>query len=202
MTDICFLCFRVTGVTPDQEQSLLQQLTEITRVMQEGQLVDGFAPEKIQNDWNGTGQGWTNGFEMTLKPLLLCSDYHGDQHQYWEPPHCCCQHRSEAQVEGDHAQDGGEDDKEASSEKVSTPAANQTPAQERELTMREENCHKPECADPGIPEQELEEELELRLKVTSMKEQENSEKPQNTTDRSCSSIRRRNKRRRTKKAAH
>ncbi|KAF6721544.1 Protein RIC-3 [Oryzias melastigma] len=171
---------RVTGVTPDQEQSLLQQLTEITRVMQEGQLVDGFAPEKIQNDWN---------------------DYHGDQHQYWEPPHCCCQHRSEAQVEGDHAQDGGEDDKEASSEKVSTPAANQTPAQERELTMREENCHKPECADPGIPEQELEEELELRLKVTSMKEQENSEKPQNTTDRSCSSIRRRNKRR-TKKAAH
>ncbi|RVE71286.1 hypothetical protein OJAV_G00050380 [Oryzias javanicus] len=168
---------RVTGVTPDQEQSLLQQLTEITRVMQEGQLMDGLAPEKIQNHWN---------------------DYHGDQHQYWEPPHCCCQHRSEPEVEGGHAQDGGEDDKEVSSEKVSTPAANQTPEPERDLTVREEED---EAADPGIPEEELEE-LELSLRVTSTKEQDNSEKPANTTDTSCSSIRRRNKRRRTKKAAH
>lgn len=46
----------MTGVTPDQEQSLLQTLTEITRVMQEGQLVDGLAPEKIHSDWNGAGK--------------------------------------------------------------------------------------------------------------------------------------------------
>lgn len=45
---------RVKGVTADQEESLLQQLTEITRVMQEGQLVDDVAPEKkTQDDWEG-----------------------------------------------------------------------------------------------------------------------------------------------------
>lgn len=39
----------------DQEESLLQQLTEITRVMQEGQLVEGMTPEKkAQDDWEGT----------------------------------------------------------------------------------------------------------------------------------------------------
>lgn len=49
------LCFRVKGVTADQEESLLQQLTEITRVMQEGQLVDDIAPEKkTEDDWEGT----------------------------------------------------------------------------------------------------------------------------------------------------
>lgn len=45
---------RVEGVTADQEESLLQQLTEITRVMQEGQLVEGITPEKkTQEDWAG-----------------------------------------------------------------------------------------------------------------------------------------------------
>lgn len=49
-----FSCFRVEGVTADQEESLLQQLTEITRVMQEGQLVDRMAPEeKTREDWEG-----------------------------------------------------------------------------------------------------------------------------------------------------
>lgn len=53
----CFLCvcFRLKGVSADQEESLLQQLTEITRVMQEGQLVDDVTPEKkSQDDWEGT----------------------------------------------------------------------------------------------------------------------------------------------------
>lgn len=42
------------GVTADQEDTLLQQLTEITRVMQEGQLAEHIAPEKkSQDDWEG-----------------------------------------------------------------------------------------------------------------------------------------------------
>uniref|UniRef100_A0A672IMA2 Resistance to inhibitors of cholinesterase protein 3 N-terminal domain-containing protein n=1 Tax=Salarias fasciatus TaxID=181472 RepID=A0A672IMA2_SALFA len=42
------------GVTADQEENLLLQLTEITRVMQEGQLVEGMAAEKKQQDsWEG-----------------------------------------------------------------------------------------------------------------------------------------------------
>lgn len=36
----------------DQEASLLQQLTEITRVMQEGHLVEEAAPEK--KSWEGS----------------------------------------------------------------------------------------------------------------------------------------------------
>lgn len=46
--------YRVRGVTADQEESLLQQLSEITRVMQEGQLVEGILPEKkSQEGWEG-----------------------------------------------------------------------------------------------------------------------------------------------------
>lgn len=52
---VFLLCCRVKGVTADQEESLLQQLTEITRVMREGQLVDGVSPEnKVHEDWGGT----------------------------------------------------------------------------------------------------------------------------------------------------
>lgn len=48
------LCCRVKGVTANQEESLLQQLTEITRVMQEGKLVEGISPEKtMQESWEG-----------------------------------------------------------------------------------------------------------------------------------------------------
>ena len=53
---LCLWC-RVKGVMADQEKSLLQQLTEITRVMQEGQLMEGMTPEKkAQDNWEGT---WT-----------------------------------------------------------------------------------------------------------------------------------------------
>lgn len=50
----CFPVCRVKGVMADQEESLLQQLTEITQMMQEGQLVEGMAPEKKpQDEWKG-----------------------------------------------------------------------------------------------------------------------------------------------------
>lgn len=40
-------------MSADQEERLLHQLREITRVMQEGRLVEGFAPEKGAQDWEG-----------------------------------------------------------------------------------------------------------------------------------------------------
>lgn len=50
-------CCRLNGVMADQEESLLQQLTEITRVMREGQLVEGMAAEsKAQSGWEGESE--------------------------------------------------------------------------------------------------------------------------------------------------
>ncbi|XP_069479830.1 protein RIC-3 [Ambystoma mexicanum] len=52
-------CERAENVTLDQEQRLLQQLKEITRVMKEGKLIDGMSPEKeaeeapYMEDWEG-----------------------------------------------------------------------------------------------------------------------------------------------------
>ncbi|XP_034031752.1 protein RIC-3b isoform X2 [Thalassophryne amazonica] len=64
---------REGGVTADQEASLLQHLTEITRVMQEGQLVEGTAAEKkTQDDWD---------------------DYPEESHLYWEKTRCSCHHQ-------------------------------------------------------------------------------------------------------------
>ncbi|KAJ1177248.1 hypothetical protein NDU88_002509 [Pleurodeles waltl] len=52
-------CQGAGNVTSDQEQRLLQQLKEITRVMKEGKLIDGISPEKeaeeapYMDDWEG-----------------------------------------------------------------------------------------------------------------------------------------------------
>ncbi|XP_067091409.1 protein RIC-3b [Osmerus mordax] len=58
---------RVRGVSADQEETLLLQLREITRVMQERHLVEGVAPEKKAEDWEGFPE---------------------DPHQCWEMPFC------------------------------------------------------------------------------------------------------------------
>ncbi|XP_061578369.1 protein RIC-3b [Cololabis saira] len=73
---------RVKGVSPDQEENLLQQLTEITRVMQEGQLVEGGVPNKTPKDWDGVPEA---------------------SPPYWET--CCCQHHPE-RTEGDETSRG------------------------------------------------------------------------------------------------
>lgn len=66
------LCCRVNGVMADQEESLLQQLTEITRVMQEGQLVEGMAPErKAQNDWEGESSVYIHKENSAVQYLCL-----------------------------------------------------------------------------------------------------------------------------------
>lgn len=70
------VCSRLKGVTADQEESLLQQLTEITRVMQEGQLVENMAPEKkTQGDWEG------------IQPRKLQRTHMNTEHPPAAPPH-------------------------------------------------------------------------------------------------------------------
>lgn len=65
------------GVTPDQEENLLQQLTEITRVMQVGQLVEGVTMETNQKDWDGK--------EDCSKPASHLPDAHMDTFLHINP---------------------------------------------------------------------------------------------------------------------
>ncbi|XP_031151126.1 protein RIC-3b isoform X1 [Sander lucioperca] len=206
---------RVKGVTADQEESLLQQLTEITRVMQEGQLVDNMAPEKkTQEDWE------------------VSADDPEEPQQQWEHSRCCCQHsqqdpspQTETEAERTHA-DGA--DPENLSEDVTGggEAAQGVEGLNKErgsdFTAASEEDVGPESVkervddvrehkeggfqmDLGVPEDDLAgvlKDLQLTLEVTSMMEQEKVEDLSRTTETSCSAVRRRNKRRRAKKASH
>ncbi|KAK5866934.1 hypothetical protein PBY51_011466 [Eleginops maclovinus] len=184
------------GVTADQEESLLQQLTEITRVMQEGQLVEEMTPEKKnQEDWE---------------------DYPEEPQQQWEQhSHCPCkQHQTEAEAERTQA-DGADletlpEDVKDGAEDLNTERDPTAVRGEEVELQREDVCeHKQGVGqiDLGVPEEELcgvLEELELTLKVTTLMEQEKMEDLSRTTETetSCSNVRRRNKKRRAKKASH
>ncbi|KAM7415066.1 hypothetical protein PAMA_019751 [Pampus argenteus] len=208
---------RVKGVTADQEESLLQQLTEITRVMQEGQLMEGMTPEKkAQENWE---------------------DYPEEPQQCWERPRCCCQHsqqhhhspQSEAEMtEADEADlvenipveviGGGEaeEDESQSTDAVTESAfaagSEVDVGREGVLDVNEsENSNERKDVgrkiDLGVPEEELAgvlKELELTLKMTTMMEQEKMEDlgRSTETEAACSTVRRRNKRRRAKKDSH
>ncbi|CAJ1055939.1 protein RIC-3b [Xyrichtys novacula] len=196
---------RVKGVMEDQEESLLQQLTEITRVMQEGKLVDDVVPKKDQEDWEGS------------------AGYPEEPQQFWEHPHCCCQHHSpqaetnaeRTQADGadlenipEHATGGGEEE-EAESVRESV---DETVQPESDLGVNEGvdvHEHKEGGAhiDLGVAEEDLAgvlQELEISLKMTSVMEQEKMEDLSKTAEAetSCSTVRRRNRRRRAKKASH
>ncbi|KAK5866935.1 hypothetical protein PBY51_011466 [Eleginops maclovinus] len=187
---------RWRGVTADQEESLLQQLTEITRVMQEGQLVEEMTPEKKnQEDWE---------------------DYPEEPQQQWEQhSHCPCkQHQTEAEAERTQA-DGADletlpEDVKDGAEDLNTERDPTAVRGEEVELQREDVCeHKQGVGqiDLGVPEEELcgvLEELELTLKVTTLMEQEKMEDLSRTTETetSCSNVRRRNKKRRAKKASH
>ncbi|CAK6954517.1 protein RIC-3b [Scomber scombrus] len=208
---------RVKGVTADQEENLLQQLTEITRVMQEGQLMEGMPPQKkAQDSWE---------------------DYPEEPQQYWEEhSNCCCQHgqqhpgpQSETEAEKTDTEgadlvenipadvtSGGEAEEE---ESLSTEAVREFTAGGEEDVETEadsgvnesENLDERKEAgrkiDLGVPEEDLAgvlKELELTLKMTTMMEQEKIEdltRPEETQPAS-STVRRRNKRRRAKKDSH
>ncbi|XP_034735702.1 protein RIC-3b isoform X2 [Etheostoma cragini] len=201
---------RVKGVTADQEESLLQQLTEITRVMQEGQLVDNMAPEKkTQEDWE------------------VSADYPAEPQQPWEHSPCCCQHsqqdpspRTETEAEGTQADgadlenlSGGREAAQGveglNKERGSgfTAASDEDVEPDSVNTRADVREHKEGGfqMDLGVPEDDLAgvlKELQLTLEMTSMMEQEKVEDLTRTTETSCSAVRRRNKRRRAKKASH
>lgn len=195
---------RVKGVTADQEESLLQQLTEITRVMQQGQMVEGITPEKkIQENWD---------------------DYPDEPHPYWEHSQCCCQHSPKEGAEtkrtkgdkdsssenppdditGSEDADGAEDPSTDSVKELLFTMREEDMIPERDVEVREEeDLHQHGESGAHIDLGVLKE-LELTLKMTSALEQEKiRDHIQPTeTETSCSSVRRRNKRRRGKKAVH
>ncbi|KAM4572385.1 protein RIC-3b [Odontesthes bonariensis] len=198
---------RAKGVTADQEESLLQQLTEITRVMQEGQLVEGIPPEKrTQEDWD---------------------DYPEEPQPQWEHSHCRCQHSpkegAEAErTEGDkdcqaenlpedmrgggEAEGAGDLSADAGREPAFTAERDEDMTPQSDAGGRaKEQEEGGSPVDLGVPEEDLDgvlKELELTLKATSMMEHEKIEDLTQAaeTETSCSSVRRRSKRRKAKKA--
>ncbi|XP_004564542.2 protein RIC-3b [Maylandia zebra] len=202
---------RVKGVMADQEESLLQQLTEITQMMQEGQLVEGMAPEKKpQDEWK---------------------DYPEEPHPYWEHSHCCCkEHHHGPQTEAERTEGDGADllenlpadvtggdvveeaedlSERAARESDLTAASRDDVGLESDLGKTEEEDmheHRKQLGqiDLGVPEEELVgvlKELELTLRMTSVLEQEKIKDLAQPVDSetACSLVRRRNKRRRAKK---
>ncbi|XP_037538495.1 protein RIC-3b [Nematolebias whitei] len=168
---------RMAGVTADQEESLLQQLTEITRVMQEGQLVEGVLPEKK------TQEAW---------------DEYEELHPYWEHTHCCCQHRPAAASEEERAE------KDEQTGNLHGPVAGEADGAEGLSTaadtdvIPEGRVHEQEDQSE---EQQAEVLKELALDATSTSEQLiGASTPAAETETSCSAVRQR-KRRRAKKAA-
>ncbi|XP_008292584.1 protein RIC-3b [Stegastes partitus] len=208
---------RVKGVTADQEESLLQQLTEITRVMREGQLVEAMAPEKKpQDDWEDDPE---------------------ESHPYWEPSHCSCQHgeqqdspqretteadriegdgtnlvdnRSEDVTGGAEAEEAEDPSKDTEKQSDFTAASEEDVGPQSDLGVNEpeerhEHKEGADQIDLGIPEEDLPgvlKELEFTLKMTTMMEQERIEDLNRPTEMSSGSVRRRNKRKRAKKAVH
>ncbi|XP_041652050.1 protein RIC-3b [Cheilinus undulatus] len=210
---------RMKGVMADQEESLLQQLTEITRVMKEGKLVDDVVPEKKnQEDWEGS------------------AGYPEEPQQYWEHPHCCCQHGEQhhgPETEGDaeRTQADGADQENLPEEVAGGMEAETETLDEPDVTAVMEESIEPqrdhnELADVyehseeqgggqidlGVAEEDLAgvlQELEISLKVTSAMEQEKMEDLSKSdlnksaeTETPCSTVRRRNRRRRAKKASY
>ncbi|KAM4553863.1 protein RIC-3b [Fundulus diaphanus] len=186
---------RVTGVTADQEESLLQQLSEITRVMQEGELVEGLLPEK--------------------KAQQVWDDYPEEPHPSWDGTQCRCRHSPKGAGDADRTGEPPDDQMQnLPGDFIGAGDAGETVpglgGKEAEGGVNEEEVehrHNMEGGrdDLGFPEEHLAgvlKELELTLKVTSMLEQEKVEELTRPaeTETSGGSVRRRIKRRRAKKA--
>ncbi|KAK9516287.1 hypothetical protein VZT92_024228 [Zoarces viviparus] len=197
---------RVKGVTADQEESLLQQLTEITRVMQEGQLMEDLAPQKkTQEDWE------------------VPAHYPEEPEQQWEHSRCCCQHSKQphspqTETETERTQADGADLEDAPGDvagggDAAEGAEDLNKEREPDLTAVSEEDAGPE-RDSGADVEadaserrgaagEVEaEEPEVTLTVMSVMEQAEELTETTETEASCSAVRRRNKRRRAKKASH
>lgn len=148
----------------------------------------------------------------------MSTDYPEEPQQPWEhPSHCSCQQHQTAEEAERTQADGADVDnlpedvtngaEDPNAERESDPAA--VRGEEAELQREEVPEHKQGAGgiDLGVPEEELGgvlEELELTLKVTTLMEQEKMDDLSRTaeTETSGSSVRRRNKKRRAKKASH
>jgi len=159
----------------------------------------------------------------------LAADYPEEPQPHWEHSHCCCQHSPKEgadaeRTEGDkdcqaetlpedtrgggEAEGAGDLSTDAVREPVFTAVSDEdmTPQSGvggREREHEEGGSH----VDLGVPEEDLAgvlKELELTLKVTSMLEHEKIEDLTQAaeTETSCSSVRRRSRRRKAKKATH
>ncbi|XP_061750461.1 protein RIC-3b [Nerophis ophidion] len=174
------------GVTVDQEQSLLQQLTEITRVMQEGQLMEGVASYQ-----NNSQMRWKEPEEE-----VMCAR-----------PGCCCQHAPQDEA----AADLGEDDRSSQGDIVPEGSsgghdadldhAGESPGSDlKEAHLKQEDEEEAGGIHLGVPDEDLLgilKDLELTLKKTSAMEQEKADHPSRPGE--TDAVRRRNKRRRSKK---
>ncbi|XP_038161675.1 protein RIC-3b [Cyprinodon tularosa] len=172
---------RVRGVTADQEESLLQQLSEITRVMQEGQLVEGILPEKKSQE------GW-EGYPEEPDPC-------------WEATQCCCQSGPKGDTDGTE----GAVVENLTGDFMGAGDADEAAAEPKEPEEVEEEEDYGGQFDQGLQQEPMDgalQELELTLKMTAMLEQEKTEDQSHPgeTETSGSSVRRRNKRRKAKKA--
>lgn len=196
-------------MTADQEASLLQQLTEITRVMQERHLVEE-EPVPEKKSWEGTHTHLNTAAAVSkTRDSLLCAelsaDYFEDPQAYWEESDHCCPHRRE-EAEAERTQTG-EADSEIIPEDVPEVEA---PSREGEEDKTPENgvgvTERKERGDwthLGVPEQQpgVLDQLELSLNVTSMLEEEKVGSFTGLTE-DISGVRRRNKRRKVKKVSH
>ncbi|XP_056138367.1 protein RIC-3b [Lampris incognitus] len=214
---------RVKGVSADQEESLLLQLREITRVMQEGRLVEGMAPENTtQHDWE---------------------DYPKEPRHYRDHPCCPCHNgwhtgpqtepeaeRTEADgadgavlaednPDGDITDSGEAEEPEVCNGDKPRDAAFKAMGEEDTApeggcgVSDKEDLYEPEPEEEGaeielgLPEEDLAgvlKELELTLRMTSMMEQEKIDDLTHPKDTAagCTQVRRRNKKRRVKKEVH
>ncbi|XP_061534313.1 protein RIC-3b [Phycodurus eques] len=151
------------GVNVDQE-SLLQQLTEITRVMQEGQLVEGVATpmKNHQEPWE--------------------EDEEEDPHDLWERHRCCCQHSpcgSQTQAGEDDAADNFPAGVLGADQADEDPGAGSGAKEKQEVHLNEKEQREREGQEQqsqlGVPNEELPgvlKELELTFKMTSAMERE------------------------------
>ncbi|XP_068594983.1 protein RIC-3b [Brachionichthys hirsutus] len=186
---------RTKGVTADQEESLLQQLTEITRAMREGKLVDNTAPEKKNQD------GW--------------EDYPPEPEQHWEHSHCCCRHhrsgcspQTETQPERTRTEEAGAEDLPddiRGGVEMNADVTEDDEGPDSESGVREHG-ETGGGLNPGVPEEDLAgvlKELEISLRMTSIMEQEKMAALSRTTETGapCGVVRRRSKRRKAKKAS-
>lgn len=160
--------------------------------------------------------------QTVMNNSLNSADYPEEPQPYWEHSQCCCHHSPQREAEAERRHTDGPDLEDVPQDIPGgadpegavnfTAVCDDDVGPEGDLgTTGGVDQHKYEeggsDVDLGVPEEDLVgvlKELELSLQMTSVMEQEKMEDLTRLTERetSCSTVRRRNKRRRAKKASH